>query len=62
MRRFWKIILLFAAVLLLAGIILGGTGYLTGASPDRIAELAFGGWSGLRSALAEWETTLRSLY
>ena len=51
MKHYWKIVLILCALLLLAGIVIGGAGYLTGASPDRIAEMLYGGWDGLRSAV-----------
>ena len=51
MKHYWKIVLIVCVLLLLAGIVIGGAGYLTGASPDRIAELLYGGWDGLRSAV-----------
>lgn len=51
MRRYWKIITAVVALLLLAGIVIGGTGILTGASTGRIAELLFGGWEGLIAAV-----------
>ena len=51
MKHYWKIVLILCALLLLAGIVIGGAGYLTGASPDRIAEVLYGGWDGLRSAV-----------
>lgn len=54
MRRYWKIIAAVVILLLLAGIVLGGTGILTGASPDRIAELLFGGWDGLYGTVQSW--------
>ena len=50
MKHFWKIVMIVFALLLLAGIILAGAGFLTGGSPERIAELRFGGWDGLRAA------------
>ena len=51
MKRYWKIVIAIVLLLLLAGIVLAGTGLLTGASPNRIAELLFGGWEGLIAAV-----------
>ena len=51
MKHYWKIVLILCALLFLAGIVIGGAGYLTGASPNRIAEVLYGGWDGLRSAV-----------
>ena len=51
MKRYWKIVIAIVLLLLLAGIVLAGTGLLTGASPSRIAELLFGGWEGLIAAV-----------
>lgn len=47
MTRYWKIVLAVVAVLLLTGLVLAGAGLITGASPDRIAELLYGGWDVL---------------
>jgi len=52
MIRVWKIIFSVAAVLFLLGVVLAGTGLLTGASPARIAELLFGGWDAVAEAIA----------
>jgi hypothetical protein len=51
MTRYWKIVLTLVCVLLIAGIVIGGAGILTDASPDRIAELLYDGWDGVRDAL-----------
>ena len=47
MIRYWKIVLAVSVVLFLAGLVLLGTGLMTGASPDRIVELVFGGRDAL---------------
>ena len=62
MKHYWKIVLILCALLLLAGIVIGGAGYLTGASPDRIAEVLYGGWDGLRSALQSLSAQLTRLF
>ena len=51
MTRFWKIILWIFGILLIAGIVIGGAGLLTDASPDRMAELLYGGWDNVRASL-----------
>ena len=58
MGRAWRIVLTVVVFLLVAGVVLMGAAWLTGASPARIAELVFGGPEGLR---AWWENTLRSV-
>lgn len=58
MTRYWKIVIAVFALLLLAGIVLAGTGLLTGASPDRIVEVLFGGRDGLVSSLQAARTRL----
>lgn len=62
MKHYWKIVLILCALLLLAGIVIGGTGYLTGASPNRIAELLYGGWDGLLSAVKSLATQVTRLF
>ena len=51
MTQLWKIVLTIIAVLLVLGILLAGTGLITGASPGRIVELLYGGVDGLLGAL-----------
>jgi len=51
MTQLWKIVLTVIGVLLVLGVILAGTGLITGASPFRIAELLYGGMDGLLGAL-----------
>ena len=62
MKRYWKIVAVVSAVLLVAGIVLGAAGYLTGASPDRIVSLVYGGWDGLRSMLTTLHSQLIALF
>ena len=56
MIRYWKIVLTVSAVLLLTGLVLLGTGLMTGASPERIVELVCGG----RDALLEIFNTAKA--
>ncbi len=55
MSKVWRAVLTVAAVLLAAGVIMAAVGYITGASPNRMAELVFGGadrmWTAFRQAL-----------
>ena len=51
MTQLWKIVLTIIAVLLVLGVLLAGTGLITGASPNRIVELLYGGVDGLLGAL-----------
>ena len=50
MVRIWRFITLLAVILLVAGMLLAGTGWITGASMDRIREV----YAGQMHAL--WET------
>jgi len=58
MTRFWKIVIAVFALVLIAGILLAGVGYLTGASVERIAEVVFGGWSGIMELLESLQAQL----
>ena len=51
MSRAWKIVMFIVLGLLVAGILLLGTAWVTGASVGRIEELAFGGAGGLTAWL-----------
>ncbi|MBE7017999.1 MAG: hypothetical protein E7420_07620 [Ruminococcaceae bacterium] len=44
MSKVWKIVGIIMLVLIVAGIVSGGIGLLTGASLDRMVENLFGGW------------------
>ena len=44
MNKVWKIVGIIILVLVVAGIVAGGIGLLTGASLDRMVENVFGGW------------------
>lgn len=61
MKRYWKIILAVFIVLLLAGILLGGTGILTGASLKRISDALFSAQGGFRAALEQLRARLFAL-
>ena len=62
MIRYWKIIALAAVALFVAGVLFVGAGILTGASPDRIAELLYGGWDGLCAALQSLTAQITALF
>ena len=44
MNKVWKIVGIIMLVLVVAGIVSGGIGLLTGASLNRMVENVFGGW------------------
>ncbi len=50
MSNTWRIVLWIAGILLAAGIVLGGAGWLTGASLPRMADVLFGGMEEARAA------------
>ena len=52
MTKVWKIVIIAALVLLAVGVLLGGAGFLTGASAARV-------WSVVSQRLQEAETGLR---
>ena len=57
MGRAWRIVLTVVVFLAVAGVVLMGAAWLTGASTERIVELVFGGPEGLQRW---WETAVRS--
>ena len=62
MKHFWKIVLILVVVLLLAGILLGGAGLLTGASPDRIFDAVTPALDGFRAVLEPLWARLTALF
>lgn len=44
MSKIWKVVGITVLVLVVAGLVSGGIGILTGASLDRMVENVFGGW------------------
>ena len=52
MGKAWRIVLTVVIALLVIGIVMVGAAWITGASPERIVELVFGGQEGLE---AWWE-------
>lgn len=44
MSKVWKAVGIIMLVLVVAGVVSGGIGLLTGASLDRMVENIFGGW------------------
>lgn len=65
MSKAWKVFLWIAGILLAAGIVLGGAGWLTGASPVRMADVLFGDVESARAsaqaALGRFTDLLRSV-
>ena len=57
MGKAWRIVISLVLFLLVAGLVLLGAAWLTGASPLRIVELVFNGRTGLKSW---WEESVRS--
>lgn len=51
MSRAWRIIGTIILIIVIAGIVAGGIGLLTGASLDRMVENIFGGWETLEVIL-----------
>ncbi len=51
MSRAWRIIGTIILILVVAGIVAGGIGLLTGASLDRMVENIFGGWENVNMYL-----------
>lgn len=47
MSKIWKVVGIIILVLVVAGIVAGGIGLLTGASLDRMVENVFGGWEAV---------------
>ena len=47
MIRAWRIIGTVILIIIVAGIVAGGIGLLTGASLDRMVENVFGGWEAV---------------
>ena len=62
MKNAWKVILIIAAVLLGLGIIAGAAGLLTGASPDRMIEVVFGGREALELLISVLKDELASIF
>lgn len=62
MTKAWRIVLFITGGLVLAGLVLAGVGWLTGASPLRMADILYGGVDGVRAAAqTAWETVLARL-
>lgn len=51
MSKAWRIIGTVIVVLVVAGVVCGGIGFITGASLDRMVENIFGGWEALELIL-----------
>ena len=50
MAKVWRIVLWCALLLLASGVVLGGVGWLTGASLPRMADTVFGGMEEAKAA------------
>ena len=65
MAKIWRIVVWAALGLLIAGIVLGGAGWLTGASLTRMADILYGGADGAKAAaqtvLEQGSEVLRSV-
>ena len=57
MGKAWRIVMTVVVFLAVAGVVLIGAAWLTGASPVRIVELVFGGRAGLE---ARWNAALNA--
>lgn len=57
MGKAWRIVLTVVISLMVIGLVLVGAAWITGASPERIVELVFGGREGLE---AWWETAVQT--
>lgn len=53
MTKAWRTVGWIVLILLAAGIVLGGAGWLTGASPSRMIDMVFGGTDAARAAAQE---------
>ncbi len=51
MSKAWRVVGIIVLVLVVAGIVAGGIGMLTGASLDRMVENVFGGWDSVNAIL-----------
>ena len=51
MKKVWKVVGIIMLVLVVAGIVSGGIGLLTGASLDRMVENVFGGWDNVNMVI-----------
>ena len=53
MGKAWRVVLTVVIALFVIGLVLVGAAWITGASPERIVELVFGGREGLETW---WQT------
>lgn len=51
MSKVWKAVGIIMLVLVVAGVVSGGIGLLTGASLDRMVENIFGGWDTINMVI-----------
>ena len=59
MGKAWRIVMTVVVFLAVAGVVLIGAAWLTGASPVRIVELVFGGREGLEACVRTLERAIR---
>ncbi len=62
MGKAWRIVMTVVVFLAVAGVVLIGAAWLTGASPVRIVELVFGGREGLEAWWADAGNAARSVW
>ena len=62
MGKAWRIVMTVVVFLAVAGVVLIGAAWLTGASPVRIVELVFGGREGLETWWADARNAARSVW
>lgn len=62
MGKAWRVVLTVVIALLVIGIVLVGAAWITGASPDRIVELVFGGQAGLEARLETIKNTAQNMW
>ena len=53
MTKIWRIVGWIVLTLVAAGLVLGGIGWLTGASPIRMIDMVFGGADAAKAAAAD---------
>ena len=62
MTKAWRVVLWIALALLVAGVVLMGAGWLTGASLPRMADMVFGSADAAKSAAHDLLTRLAALW
>lgn len=62
MTKAWRVVIWIALALLVAGVVLMGAGWLTGASLPRMADMVFGGADAAKAAAHGLLTRLAGLW